>query len=187
MAVRGIHARMAEAARDQRDGRGESGASVGTHQEAVGTMSTLEDLETKAASKQPFTRAEAERVMACADLISIGVLGEGARKALHADVVTYGRVCVLPAGPWPSSVGEAGEVRIGGRPSSADDARTRVRAARVLAGAVPLTGFSAADLLELCGGDHLALAELARALKNEGLDAVAELPLDRLGETDNVV
>src|SRR5262245_2945906 len=99
---------MAEAAGDQRHGRGGSGAGVGTDQEAVGTMSTLADLEPKAASKQPFTRADAERVMACTDLISIGVLGEGARKALHADVVTYARVCVLPSGPWPASVGEAG-------------------------------------------------------------------------------
>jgi aminodeoxyfutalosine synthase len=150
-------------------------------------MSALADLEPKAIAKQPFTREEAERVMACTDLISVGVLGESARRALHGDVVGFGRVSVLPAGPWPASVGEAGEVRIGLRPTSAGDARARVRAGRELAGALPLTGFSVADLLELCGGDHLALADLAAALKAEGLDAAAELPLDRLGDTENVV
>jgi 2-iminoacetate synthase ThiH len=48
-----------------------------------------------------------------------------------------------------------------------------------VAGAVPVTGFCAADLLELSGGDHLALAEAARRLKDAGLFAVADFPMDR--------
>ena len=51
----------------------------------------------------------------------------------------------------------------------------------------PLTGFSLAALLELCGGDHLALADLARALRADGLESIAETPLDALGDTENVV
>jgi aminodeoxyfutalosine synthase len=153
----------------------------------IAGMSPLVDLETKAASGQAFTRADAERIMSCTDLISVGSIGEAARKARHADRVTYGRVCVLAAGPWPASRGEAGEVRIAVRPASVDEARARVRAARALAGATPLTGFSVADLVDLVGGDHLALADLARAFVADGLDAVAELPLDRLGDTENVV
>jgi aminodeoxyfutalosine synthase len=151
------------------------------------TMNELTDLETKAASAAPFTRADADRIMACADLISIGMVGEAARKARHGDRVTWGRVCVLSAEPWPASCGDAGEVRIAGRPASVDEARARVCRARPLAGATPLTGFSAADLLDLAGGDHLALADLAKALAADGLASVAELPLDRLGDTENVV
>jgi aminodeoxyfutalosine synthase len=62
-----------------------------------------------------------------------------------------------------------------------------VRAARPLAEGVVLTGFSLADLLHLAGGDHLALADLAAALRADGLDAVAETPIDALGDTENVV
>jgi len=150
-------------------------------------MSALADLEAKAAAKQALTRVEAERVLACPDLISVGVLAEMARKALHGDVVTFGRVCVVTLQSWPESMGDAGEVRIAVKPTSRDDAGACVRAGRELAGRTPLTGFSVADLLELSGGDHLALADFARQLKGEGLDSVAELPLDRIGDTENAI
>lgn len=153
----------------------------------MSTMTDLTDLETKAAAGQPFTRADAERLMTCTDLISIGTIGEAARKAKRADRVTWGRVCVLGAEPGPASCGEAGEVRLTGRPGSIDDARSRVRAARTFAGLVLLTGFSVADLVALAGHDHMALADLARTLVADGLEAVAELPLDRLGDTEHVI
>jgi aminodeoxyfutalosine synthase len=146
----------------------------------------LSDLEPKAAAGEPFTMAEAERVLATADLVSVGMLGESARKARRGDRVTYGRVCVV-RGALPAARGAAGEVRLSGTPGSIDEARARVRAASPYAAGVPLTGFSLGDLLDLVGADHLALAELARALRADGLEAVAEVPLDRLGETENVV
>jgi len=148
---------------------------------------SIEDLEARAAAGDPFSRADAERVLACPDLVQVGVLGEAARRKRHGDRITYGRVCVLTSEPWPASPGRAGEVRLSLAPGSTDDARARVRSARALAGAVPLTGFSMADLLELAGHDHLALVEVARALAADGLESVSELPLDRLGDTENVV
>ena len=41
----------------------------------------MTDLEAKAGSGMAFTRGEADRVVACADLVSVGVLGAMARKA----------------------------------------------------------------------------------------------------------
>jgi aminodeoxyfutalosine synthase len=154
-------------------------------------MSTLWDLEPKAASGEPFTRAEAERVAACVDLVSVGVLGESARHKRHDRRVTFAQVCAISA-TLPPDVGEAGDVRLMGRPASADDAIARVRDAAVLAKAVlakdvPLTGFSLADLLELVGHDHLALADVARTLKRAGLEAVAEAPIDRLDDAAEVI
>ena len=52
----------------------------------------LQDLESKASSGESFSHEEAERVLACADLVSVGTLGELARRARHGDVVTYGHV-----------------------------------------------------------------------------------------------
>lgn len=148
-------------------------------------MTSLSDLEQKVASGEALTRAEAERVATTVDLVSIGMLGEQARKAMHGNRVRFGRVCELTGTDLPASRGEAGEVRLTGVPGSLDDARARVRAAARFAAGVPLSGFSVADLLGLVGGDHLALADAARALKQEGLEAVAEVPLDRLGDADN--
>jgi hypothetical protein len=93
---------------------------------------------------------------------------------------------LAPDGP-AADIGEAGEVRLIGTPGSIDDACARVRDGAGRAGAVPLTGFSLADLLALAGSDHLALAELAHVLRADGLEAVAEVPVDRLGDTDNAI
>ena len=54
-----------------------------------------------------------------------------------------------------------------------------------MAAGATLTGFSTADLLELVGHDHVALADLSRALKAAGLAAVAETPIDRLGDAEH--
>lgn len=134
-------------------------------------------------SGRAFTRAETEHVLASPDLIGIGMLGELARRAVTGDRVTFGCVAV-----WPpvadQTMALAGELRIVAKPTSADDARALVQAAEAEAQGVALTGFSLADLLRLAGGDHIALAELAHALKSDGLEGVAEAPLDELGGTE---
>jgi len=146
----------------------------------------LTDLEPKALARPVFDRVDAERVVACADLVGVGMLGETARKSRHGDRVTFVRVCTV-TDSLPAERGEAGEVRIVTTPASADDAVQIAGEAAAFAGGVPLTGFSLADLLTLVGGDHLALVDLAGALKARGLEAVAAVPLDRLGETDGVL
>ena len=151
------------------------------------TTDSLTDLHDKAAKGEGLTRAEAERVLACPDLVQVGVLGEAARRARWADRITFARVRVLGDASWPAEIGDCGEVRLTFAPVSIEQACERVAAARALAGTVTLTGFSVADLLSLVGGDHLALASAAQALRAAGLDAVAELPLDTLGDTENVI
>ena len=150
-------------------------------------METFVDLEQKVLIGEPFTRADAERVLTCPDLVSVGLLGEQARKVKHGDRVTFARVSLLEPDRPVTEWGEAGEVRLVGKPASLAEARERVRAAVALAPGVPLSGFSAADLLELAGGDHLALVEFATALRRDGLESLAEVPLDLLGDTENVV
>jgi 2-iminoacetate synthase ThiH len=146
----------------------------------------LTDLEPKAAAKAPLTLAEAERVLGCADLVSVGVLAETARRAHHGDRVTWGQVFVVADGV-PTTLGEAREVRLTGRPASIDAAAQWVAAVVAVAGAVPVTGFSAADLLDLAGGDLHTLTEGARQLRDAGLAAVAEFPIDRLDDAVGVV
>ncbi len=150
-------------------------------------MTSLSDLEPKAQAGEPFTRADVERVLGCPDLVAVGMLGDVARRARRGDRITYGRVVEVPNGVPPADRGEAGEGRITGTPESFVQARAWTRDAAAWAAGTPLTGFSLADLLAIAGGDHLALAAMARALRQDGLDAVADVPLDRLGDTDNVV
>lgn len=145
----------------------------------------LSELEAKAAAGEPLTRTDAVRILASPDLVAIGSIAESVRKAQSGDDVTYGRVCVVDGGTRPVDVGEAGEVRLEGVPASADEAARWVQRVAGLAGKAPLTGFSLADLLRLAGNDHLALADLSRRLREEGLDGVADAPIDLLGDADH--
>ncbi len=135
-----------------------------------------------------LTRDEAATVAACPDLVSVGALGEAARKAIRGNRVTYARVAVVAAdgaAPVPASRGEATDVRLTGRPASVDAAIARVAAVRSIAAGAALTGFSTADLLELAGHDHVALADLAKQLVKAGLAAVAETPIDHLTDAEH--
>jgi len=143
-------------------------------------MNALADLEAVVSSGRGLTRAEAERVAACTDLISVGVLGEMTRRAERGSQVTFGQVAAFAPGSIPASIGEAGEVRLTGTPASVEDADARVQAAAAISAGAPLTGFSLADLWTLAGGNQQALTDLARRLAASGLHAVAETPIDRL-------
>lgn len=147
----------------------------------------LKDLESKAAAGEPLTESEAARVLACPDLVSVGTLGELARRAKHGDVVTYGQVLIVSSDDVPAELGGATEVRITTRPASVDAACAQVRAVSAAAGGRPVTGFSVSDLLDLAGGDHLSLADVARQLKTAGLTGVAFLPVDQFEEPAELV
>jgi aminodeoxyfutalosine synthase len=152
----------------------------------------LADLSEKAERGEPFGRAEAARVLSEHDLISIGLMGEAARRRATQQVITFGRVAqchVESAAVVPESeIGEAGEVRLLGRPASPDEACGWARQAAAIATGVPLTTFSLADLFDrLCRKDAGVLASLARALRAEGVDAVAETPLDRFATTEDAI
>ena len=148
---------------------------------------TLSDLEEKLTAGESLTTPDLARVLACPDLVSVGVLGEMARRAASGDTITFCRVAAVTGDESSFETGEAGEVRITAEPASIDDARRRVQAVRPGAAGRPVTGFSLADLLALCGHDHMALAEAIAALRGDGLEAVAETPVDRFDSTDVLV
>jgi aminodeoxyfutalosine synthase len=133
----------------------------------------------------------ARALLAEPNLITVGARGDEERRRRHGARTTFVRVfevhgdvlrqgsgqavpAVLPASAAP------GEIRITGRPASMASAVAAVTAARAFAGAVPVTGYSLADLLDLAGGSTSALTAELRALVSAGLAIVAEAPLDLL-------
>lgn len=148
---------------------------------------SVNTFESIVAAGTPLTRAQAETLLADPDLVSVGMLGEQARIAATGDRVAYGRVLEIAEDGSIEGAAGAGEIRLIATPVSPDDAVSKASAAAKAAAGRPLTGFSLATLLSLTGGDHLALSDLARALRQAGLEAVAEAPLDRLGDTENAI
>ncbi|HVT49487.1 MAG TPA: hypothetical protein VHD57_16985 [Vicinamibacterales bacterium] len=148
-------------------------------------MHSLTDLEDKIAAGSRLTEADAARVLTSPDLISVGVVGDAARKRLAGETITFGRVCEV-AGARPADVGDAGEVRLTGSPASVDDAVARVRAAAAWAGRAALTGFSLVDLLEWAK-NGVSIEDAARRLHEAGLEALADVPVDAVATTDALI
>jgi aminodeoxyfutalosine synthase len=132
---------------------------------------------------------DARALLAERNLITVGARGDDERRSRHGARTTFVRVFdvhvdVLQPAPgqavptMPASA-SAGEVRIVGRPASIEAAAAAVRAARALAGGIPVTAFSLADLVDLAGGPA-ALADVCRQLAAAGLVTVADAPLDML-------
>jgi aminodeoxyfutalosine synthase len=154
-------------------------------------ITDVSELEAVVHSGRALTRAEAEWLLSAADLITIGSLGEAARKATTGDRVTYGRLATWPAEPG-QRVEHAGELRIVARPESIEDAlrlaREGTEGGRVSSegGRVLVAGFSLDELRDLSGGDGPRLAAFSRQLAAAGLQAVAGVPLDAFTSIDDL-
>src|SRR4029078_2972605 len=106
------------------------------------------------------SEADVHDMLESRDLIAIGSKADEVRRRLHGARTTFVRVFEIhvDAPPFAVTAGEsAGEFRIVGRPASLEAAVACVRTAVSLAGGVPVTGFSLADVAQLGAGSSLDL------------------------------
>lgn len=132
-----------------------------------------------------LTQAEAAALLAGHDLIAIGSRADQVRRQRHGARTTFVRVLELHVDAPPSNAPAnlaAGEIRIIGRPASVDAAVAAVRSAASFANSTPVTGFALEDLQSLSREAHRSLADVCRALRAAGMDAVAEVAIDTLGD-----
>jgi hypothetical protein len=126
-----------------------------------------------------ISETEAQQLLDSKDLIAIGMKADEVRRKLHGVRTTFVRVFEIhvdaPVTSLPPRT-SAGEFRIVGSPRSLEAAIAAVRSAKSLSGAFPLSGFSLADLSKL--DDAASVADTLRALHDEGLEEIAEVPLD---------
>jgi hypothetical protein len=140
---------------------------------------TLQAIADRVAEGAALTDEDAALLLGTHDLIAIGMMADGVRRQIHGVRTTFVRVFEVHVGAIPSALPAglaAGELRLTGRPDELDAACAAVTAARALAPSMPLSGFSLRDLAAL----HASDASAYRHLKDCGLDAVAEAPLDAL-------
>ena len=118
-----------------------------------------------------------EQLLETPDLIAVGVAGDEIRRRMHGTKTTFNRVFEVhvsaPPHALPTGV-HAGEFRVVGRPSSLDELTEAIRTTAAVAGNVPVTVFSLADVLSL----RHTIPTIAAALKEAGASAVVQLPLD---------
>jgi CofH/MqnC C-terminal region len=111
------------------------------------------------------------------DIISIGAAADDVRRRLHGLKATFVRVFEVHLDAIPASCPStlaAGEFRITGRPATLEDAVGAVMRVRALAGPLPVSGFALQDLSAF----EQPIETAASRLRQAGLDAIAELPVD---------
>ena len=114
------------------------------------------------------------------DIINLGMLADGERRRRHGTRTTFVRVASVSAAPGAPVLvpGAAGELRIEGVPASRAAAIERVREVSAAAGAVPISGYSLADLEQMAARESVTLRALLEDLRAAGLELVAEAPID---------
>ena len=138
-----------------------------------GMESMMEAIAERVQRGTSITNADARTILDSHDLIGIGVMADDARRRLHGSRTTFVRVFEVHVDAPPPALPEkmsAGEIRIVGRPGSRAAAVNAVEVVARLAGAVPLSGFSLADLKTLAGA---ALEDTCAALAQAGLQMIA--------------
>lgn len=125
-------------------------------------------------------------LLAAPNLLDLGQRADEARRARHGNIATYVTVFEL-AGDATEIPDGVREVRITGRPPSADAAVALVTAAKAAAGDRALTGFSLSDLIDLAAEGGTSLEKLAARLSAAGLESVAEVPIDLVADPGRAV
>ena len=134
-----------------------------------------------------LTPEEIHELAATPNILSLGMLADTLRRRLHDTRVTFVRVAecafdrVEAAGVPPA----AREVRLTGQPHTVDDALAALAKAKEISAGRMVTGFSWVDVDRWSTASSIQHV-LAR-LKGAGLDAPAELPLDRIDDPSAAV
>jgi hypothetical protein len=154
---------------------------------------TLDHVAAKVEAGETLADADIDALEAGRDIIALGTLAESIRRKLHGTTATFVRVWDLKipgleasetAGLVPRpALRTAGEVRIFGTPQTLDAAISLVTDALELAGGIPLSAFCLFELSKLPEGLPVVLA----ALKQAGLELIAQAPLDRLASPEHAL
>jgi hypothetical protein len=138
---------------------------------------------------EPLPADEVLQLAAAPDILPLGMLADSLRRRLHGDTVTYLRVaqCPFDASFVDAVPLAAREVRITGQPATLNVAVTAVETAKAVAGDRVVSGFAWPDIERLAAPDGATIARMLQTLRAAGLDAIAEVPLDRTGGVASVV
>jgi aminodeoxyfutalosine synthase len=136
---------------------------------------------------EPLDSDALAQLAATPNILQLGMLADTVRRRLHGAQVTYLRVALCP---FEKSFTDAvpltaREVRVTGSPESLEIAVTAVEAARAVAGDRTVSAFSWADVERLAASTRVS--HVLERLRSAGLDALAEVPLDRIGDPPNVL
>ena len=154
------------------------------------TISSMFDaLQERVSAGDRLGADDLAQLAATPDILQLGMLADTVRRRVHGAQVTYVRVALCPLDkPFTDTVPLAArEVRVTGNPDSLEVAVTAVEAARAVAGDRAVSAFSWLDVERMAAEESHRPSTVLDRLRSAGLDALAELPLDRLRDAAAVI
>lgn len=148
------------------------------------TSTTFDRHMDQIAAGQRLSPATIQELAATPDILPLGMLADSLRRRLHGTRATYVRVaeCAFDRSFSEAVPPTAREIRITGRPATLSVAVEAVQAARAVADDRAVAAFSWTDVERFAESSHDRLSHVLDALRDAGLDALAEIPLDVLPE-----
>jgi aminodeoxyfutalosine synthase len=118
------------------------------------------------------------------DILTLAMVADDVRRRHHGSTVTYVRVADVDLGsavvvPWSSA---ARELRCVGLAGVDGGCLASLQAVVDMAGSVPVTAFSLAELERAALTSGRSLGDVCRAIRACGVAAIAEVPLDELAD-----
>ena len=153
------------------------------------TSSSFDLLLERVSAGERLGADDLAQLAATPDILQLGMLADTVRRTLHGTQVTYLRVALCPYDkPFTDAVPLAArEVRVTGKPDSLDVAITAIETARAVAGERTVSAFSWMDIETIATAASERASKVLARLRSAGLDAVAEVPLDRIGNDAEVI
>jgi aminodeoxyfutalosine synthase len=152
------------------------------------TATVFDERLARVEAGETLTPDEIRELSASPDIVSLGMLADTMRRRLRGTRTTYLRVssCALDASFAEVVTPLAGEICITGVPETAAVAASAVRSARAVAGNRTVCGFQWSDIERLADAAADRAALLVE-LRREGLDTIAELPMDATSDITKAV
>jgi aminodeoxyfutalosine synthase len=143
------------------------------------TAPAFDDLMARVSAGEPLAVDEVDALAAAGDILLLGMLADAVRRRLHGTRTTFVRVASCPyAAEWSGQeITAARELHITGSPATLDDAVEAVARAKASAGGRWVAGFTWGDVVRWADG-AVDRADVLGRLREGGLDALAEVPID---------
>lgn len=145
-----------------------------------GALDALSDrLSARLAAGEILSDADMTVLAGTTDILTLGMLGDEARRRVHGAATTFVRVAevTIPVGDGHIQIPpSAREIMVVGAVDALDSVLPELRRVVESAAGVPVSAFSLADLEAL----ESPLADVLNAIRDAGVMAIAEAPIDRL-------
>lgn len=132
---------------------------------------------------------EIQELASTPDILPLGMLADTARRRRHGARTTFLRVAVFPldASFGDAVPPQAKEIRMTGSPKDVGQALDALDRVKPIAGGRSISAFSWTDVERMAGDAQTSTHKVLSELRRAGLDACAELPLDRMGDVDSAI